>query len=58
MTPTMPEVLFAVLVGVPLALGFIGLLALAAFCAYEDYRRDYRRSRLHPERYNGWDWRP
>lgn len=58
MTPTTPEVILAVLFGIPLALGLLGLLGLALVSSYEDYRRDYRRSRLHPERYNGWDWRP
>ena len=29
---------------------------LAALAAYDDYRKDYKRNRLHPERYNGWDY--
>ena len=28
----------------------------AALAAYDDYRKDYKRNRLHPERYNGWDY--
>ena len=28
----------------------------AALAAYDDYRKDYKRNRLHPERYNGWNY--
>lgn len=56
MEPTDAEVILAAILMVPLALGAAYCVLVAIVAAYEDYRSDYKRSRLHPERYNGW-WR-
>ena len=56
MTPTTAEVVLCAVLGIPLALGLLWALFVAALAAYDDYRKDYKRNRLHPERYNGWNY--
>lgn len=56
MIPTTAEVILCAVLCIPLALGLLGILGIAAIAAYEDYRKDYKRNRLHPERYNGWNY--
>lgn len=56
MTPTTAEVVLCAVLGIPLALGLLWALFVAALAAYDDYRSDYKQNRLHPERYNGWNY--
>ena len=56
MTPTTAEAVLCAVLGIPLALGLLWALFVAALAAYDDYRKDYKRNRLHPERYNGWNY--